>query len=123
MTGRVLYQGVVATTFLSAAVLMFCIGVRAGTDLPRTAVFVYVVNSTGDGSDAFPGDGNCETVQGNGVCTLRAAIQEALHGQVGAKFISFNIPGSDPNCFPTFCQIPLSSALPDLSISITINGP
>src|SRR5688572_13580573 len=33
------------------------------------------VNSTADQSDANPGDGLCAT--GAGVCTLRAAIQEA----------------------------------------------
>src|SRR5437764_1074286 len=37
---------------------------------------IFVVNSTGDGDDAFPGDGQCETAVGNGVCTLRAAIEE-----------------------------------------------
>src|SRR5207248_11767028 len=36
----------------------------------------FVVNSTGDGDDAFPGDGVCETQAGSGVCTLRAAIEE-----------------------------------------------
>lgn len=35
------------------------------------------VNSTLDEVDALPGDGRCETVPGNNVCTLRAAIQEA----------------------------------------------
>src|SRR6266567_3142007 len=33
---------------------------------------IFVVNSTGDGDDAFPGDGQCETAVGNGVCTLSA---------------------------------------------------
>jgi CSLREA domain-containing protein len=37
----------------------------------------FTVNSTGDASDATPGNGVCETVNGNGVCTLRAAIVEA----------------------------------------------
>lgn len=35
------------------------------------------VNTTADATDANPGDGKCETTPGNGVCTLRAAIQEA----------------------------------------------
>jgi hypothetical protein len=41
------------------------------------------VLSAGDGVDANPGDGVCETATGNGVCTLRAALQEAnaLPGQ------------------------------------------
>lgn len=35
----------------------------------------FVVNSTADAVDAIPGDGTCSTA--GGVCTLRAAIQEA----------------------------------------------
>ena len=35
------------------------------------------VNSTLDANDINPGDGICETAAGNGVCTLRAAIDEA----------------------------------------------
>lgn len=37
----------------------------------------FTVNSTADATDALPGNGICETVAGNGVCTLRAAIQES----------------------------------------------
>ena len=37
----------------------------------------FIVNSPSDVPDAIPGDHVCETVAGNGVCTLRAAIQEA----------------------------------------------
>ena len=44
---------------------------------------MFEVNSTEDATDAQPGDGVCETAQGNGICTLRAAIQEsnALAGE------------------------------------------
>ena len=35
----------------------------------------FVVNSTGDTSDANVGDGNCD--DGSGACTLRAAIEES----------------------------------------------
>jgi CSLREA domain-containing protein len=39
----------------------------------------FTVNSPADPptGDANPGNGVCETAAGNGVCTLRAAIQEA----------------------------------------------
>jgi CSLREA domain-containing protein len=37
----------------------------------------FTVSSTADAVDANPGDGICETGAGNGICTLRAAIQEA----------------------------------------------
>jgi CSLREA domain-containing protein len=36
----------------------------------------FTVTSTADVPDAQPGDGVCETATNNGVCTLRAAIQE-----------------------------------------------
>ncbi len=39
----------------------------------------YAVNDTADAVDAIPGDGKCETV--DGLCTLRAAIQEANASQ------------------------------------------
>ena len=37
----------------------------------------FTVNSTEDAADANPGNTVCETAPGNGICTLRAAIQEA----------------------------------------------
>ena len=50
------------------------------------------VNDNGDASDAAAGDGVCETASGNGVCTLRAAVEEA-NGETscsGAVTINFN---------------------------------
>jgi CSLREA domain-containing protein len=43
----------------------------------------FLVNSTLDASDVNSGDGICETAAGNGVCTLRAAVNEsnALPGE------------------------------------------
>lgn len=38
---------------------------------------IFNVNSFGDGVAANPANGICETVAGNGICTLRAAIQVA----------------------------------------------
>ncbi len=46
--------------------------------LPLPAA-TFTVNNTADVADASPGNGVCETVSGNGVCTLRSAIQEAGH--------------------------------------------
>jgi hypothetical protein len=37
----------------------------------------FEVNRTYDLKDATPGDGKCETAIGNGICTLRAAIEES----------------------------------------------
>src|SRR5262245_31709958 len=44
---------------------------------PLAAPLIFNVNSPADVSDANPGNGVCETALGNGVCTLRAAIEEA----------------------------------------------
>ena len=52
----------------------------------------FTVNVTGDGHDANPGDGVCQTsVPGN--CSLRAAIEEA-NASPGVDTIHFNIPGA-----------------------------
>src|SRR2546421_6391342 len=85
---------------------------------------IFVVNSTGDGDDAFPGDGQCETAVGNGVCTLRAAIEEA-NAHAGADGIGFSIPTSEPYCNATTgaCTIYPFKALPGISDSVNITGP
>src|SRR5215468_3958555 len=61
-------------TILSVSVLL---GARALSADPT-----YVVNSTDDAHDAAPGDGVCET-KTPGVCTLRAAVEEAMAGAGG----------------------------------------
>ncbi len=47
----------------------------AGAEL--RAQVTFTVNDDADAVDIVPGDGVCETGPGNGICTLRAAIQEA----------------------------------------------
>ncbi len=49
----------------------------------------FTVNSTADGADASPGNGVCATAAG--VCTLRAAVQEA-NALAGADTINFSLP-------------------------------
>jgi CSLREA domain-containing protein len=53
----------------------------------------FKVYDAGDAGDAVPGDGSCETAVGNGVCTLRAAIQEA-NAYPGADMVT--IMTTDP---------------------------
>ena len=85
---------------------------------------IFVVNSTGDGNDAFPGDGNCEIQVGNGVCTLRAALQEVNARKNGGDGISFSIPSTDPDCTGGVCFIqPFNGGLPDVSVGVDITGP
>lgn len=64
----------------------------------------FMVNSTGDGGDSNTGDGVCN--DGTGICTLRAAIEQA-NAHPGNDTIAFNVPG----CLPS-CTISLTSALP-----------
>jgi hypothetical protein len=44
---------------------------------PIASPATFTVNRTTDFADAIPGDGRCETAPGNGLCTLRAAIEES----------------------------------------------
>ncbi len=82
----------------------------------------YVVNSTSDEADAVIGDGVCETAPGNGVCTLRAAIEEA-NAQPTDDIINFDIPQTDPGYDGTSWTIGLLSSLPDLNTNLAIEGP
>src|SRR5438105_10307901 len=113
-----------AAVLFSAATFALCAATRV--DATQQAAFpeIFVVNSTGDGDDAFPGDGQCETAVGNGVCTLRAAVEEA-NAHAGGDGIFFSIPTSQPYCDATTgaCTINLTKALPDISDSVNINGP
>jgi hypothetical protein len=75
-----------------------------------------------DGDDAFPGDGQCETQVGNGVCTLRAAIEEA-NAHAGGDGIGFSIPTTDPGYSIGIWTIGITTALPNISDSVNISGP
>jgi CSLREA domain-containing protein len=73
---------------------------------------LFTVDSTGDGGDVAIGNGICADSHGN--CTLRAAIQEA-NAQPTDDTINFEIPAGS--------VINLTSALPDLSTNLNIQGP
>jgi CSLREA domain-containing protein len=66
---------------LLAAHRLLIVGILAaffvGMAVPMQASTAFIVNSADDAIDAIPGDGICETGSQNGICTLRAAIQEA----------------------------------------------
>lgn len=70
----------------------------------------FIVDSTIDSADMNPGDGVCATLEG--VCSLRAAIQEA-NMQAGVDEITFSITGT----------IVLTSALPNIIDNLKIVGP
>jgi len=80
----------------------------------------FNVNSTIDAIDANPGNSICEIASGNGICTLRAAIQEA-NTQSGSSLIliplgnyTLSIPGDNENL--------AASGDLDISKPITITG-
>jgi CSLREA domain-containing protein len=75
------------------------------------AAATFTVNSSGDQSDASAGNGACAT--SGGVCTLRAAIQEA-NALAGADTIRFAI-GSGPVTINT-------SSLPAITQPVTIDA-
>jgi CSLREA domain-containing protein len=75
---------------------------------------VFTVNVNGDGHDANPGDGICETsISGN--CSLRAAIEEA-NVTVDKDTINFSIPGTGVH------TITPNSVLPDITNPVVIDG-
>ena len=72
----------------------------------------FTVDSTDDGADSDTTDGICD--DGNGACTLRAAIQQANAG--GGGIIEFGIAGAGPH------TIQPASALPTISKPVWLDG-
>src|SRR5262245_3954737 len=107
--------------WLWIALALPCLTAKARPTLPSDSL-TFTVNTTADDPDAVIGDGLCETISGNGVCTLRAAIEEA-NAQPTDDTISFDIPLTDPGYNGTSWTIGLLSVLPDLSTNITVDGP
>ncbi|HAK75548.1 MAG TPA: hypothetical protein DCM71_01225, partial [Runella sp.] len=70
----------------------------------------FTVNDTGDGADANPGDNTCATA--GGTCTLRAAMQEIMASGGCSNTINFSVTGT----------INIATALPDITLPLTING-
>ncbi|MGB8507644.1 MAG: hypothetical protein WCD76_04505, partial [Pyrinomonadaceae bacterium] len=66
------------------------------------------VNSLLDVGDGNPGDGVCETASGNGVCTMRGAIQEAdaLTSCAGVISINFAIAGAGVQTITPVAPLP-----------------
>src|SRR5438128_6241541 len=116
-----LFRLVTGSALLFAAALALWAAISGQTQGAISFGILYLVDSTGDGDLIGPST-NCD--DGTGHCTLRAAI-EASNLHAGTDGISFNIPTSQPNCDATTgaCTIGLTKALPDISDSVSINGP
>ncbi len=76
-------------------------------------VGTLTVDSVGDGGDTDPGDGTCD--DGNGNCTLRAAIEEA-NALPGTQTVAFGILGDGPH------TIQPQSGLPAITDPTIIDG-
>jgi CSLREA domain-containing protein len=101
------YARAIRTLLLSVATIV------AVSQLPTTrAETFFTVNHLSDGADTLPGDGICQNFAG--LCTLRAAIQEA-NATPGKDFIRFNdgLTGT----------IDLTGPLPAINSDIDIRGP
>ncbi|PYK69913.1 MAG: hypothetical protein DME45_00210 [Verrucomicrobia bacterium] len=123
MNRTTLFRSMIGFAMLLAAA--FALFAAIGNQTHGAIFFgeIFVVNSTGDQDDAFPGDGNCETQVGNGVCTLRAAIEEVDRRNNGGDGISFSIPTTDPGYSNGVWTIRPASVLPDIGVSVNITGP
>ncbi len=71
----------------------------------------YIVNDTGDGVDATPGDRICEAATGTGTCTLRAAV-----GEINADGGDHSVISIEP------LTIILGSMLPSAMLDIELVG-
>ena len=78
-----------------------------------TCPLTLIVKNAGDAPDAAPGNGVCATV--GGVCTLRAAIEEANARTDCANVIEFDLGMGTPTIMPL-------SPLPEITDPVTING-
>ena len=111
---RSLFSSRMTTTLCLSLGLMVCLIGLAPTPVQAQNTNTYVVNSTGDAGDANLGDGVCD--DGNGNCTLRAAIEEA-NQSTDQDVIEFGdiAPGAGP------AQITPGSEL-TVSETVTIDG-
>jgi CSLREA domain-containing protein len=95
---------------ITLLVSLFVIFIASQLTATHAAATTFTVNSLADTPDGFPGNGTCATA--TGVCTLRAAIEEA-NSLSGDDTINFSVTGT----------INLTGALPVLSSNVAINGP
>ena len=95
--------------------------IRIPVTFNKEIVNSFVVNATSDGGDATPGDGICRTTS-IGVCTLRAAIEEANSRPTYSGYdttaipVLFNISGVGVK------TIAISSLLPEIFYPLFMDG-
>src|SRR5215216_5850060 len=79
-------------------------------DRTSRAAATFTVNSLADTQDIVQGNGIC--ADAGGLCTLRAALQEAN-----------TLPGTDTINFSVTGTINLTGVLPNIATNVNINGP
>ncbi len=90
---RTIIPIILATPLLVLSVFLNALHTQASPQITT-----FTVNSAIDATDANPGDGVCETAAGNGICTLRAAVQETnslpgidtIHVPTGTFFLTIS---------------------------------
>ena len=80
-----------------------------------SAAATFTVTSTGNNSDANVGNGVCKTSGSTGVCTLRAAIQEA-NATAAIDTILFNVGGGGPQ------RIDIPASIPTITRPRIVDG-
>ncbi|GAB5518869.1 MAG: hypothetical protein RhofKO_11200 [Rhodothermales bacterium] len=101
------------------AVLLFILAAKAPLAQAQTYTVTATTSATST-TDANPGDGTCATA--DGVCTLRAAIEEA-NATTGKQTVNFNIPSGDSGCASGVCELYDGTILPVITDPIKLNGP
>jgi len=88
----------------------------------RQLLATFTVNSTADNPDSYPNDGICDTlnypdtvppIPPSGICTLRAALQQA-NASPGSDTVEFALPAG---------SVITSDTNGTITETITINGP
>lgn len=92
--------------------LFWVTSIVAALACSTAAAATFTVNDLGDAGDASPGDGDCATA--GGVCTLRAAIEEA-EASGGADTLAFELDVDNPS-------IATQSPLPTVADELHIDG-
>ena len=87
-TRRLLSKAMSALMAIALATFVARVAIPAAAYAAPSIVSTYLVNSTGDATDAVPGNGACAT--STGVCTLRAAIVES-NAHAGYDKIGFAV--------------------------------
>jgi predicted outer membrane repeat protein len=104
----------------AAALIGGALALTPSAQAKPEGLVINVNNHSLDEGDATPGNGACETANGNGVCTLRAAVQES-NALLGAEVINLEAGQTYTLTRPGFDATAVDGDL-DILGDVTING-